>query len=267
MSESAPAQTLALKTYAIPVSNGILEHRERIGSAVWLFLLLIDWTTSEHNGVGIVRKGKPIKLKDLMAALGLRERQVSAQFQRLKSGGYIRAQRTQYGYMIEVMKSKKFVNRDRQKVADLNGQTSNLLPVRPAVSRRNIYNLTDNSTVREQESKKPIPARSKPSDPRIKELADTWAVSYRERCGEAYPFSPKDFGLFKPLLTRFPLLRLKELVELFFKTDDRWIKEEAGFTVGVFVSRLSSLASISAAKRNRSVKTSNVGREPLTYEN
>src|SRR5688572_19752346 len=122
MSESAPARTLTFgrisKTYSIPISNGILEHREQIGSAIWLFLLLIDWTTSERNGIGTVRGGKPIKLKDLMSALGLKERQVSTQLQRLKAGGYIQARRTPYGYVIEVMKSKKFVNRDQQKTAD-----------------------------------------------------------------------------------------------------------------------------------------------------
>jgi hypothetical protein len=59
--------------HAIPVSNGIIEHREKIGSAVWLFLLLIDWTTSEdENGIGKVLGGKPIKLKDLTEALHLK---------------------------------------------------------------------------------------------------------------------------------------------------------------------------------------------------
>jgi phage replication O-like protein O len=109
-------------------------------------------------------------------------------------------------------------------------------------------------------------SRSKVSDPRIKELTDFWAARYFDRVGEDYPFSPKDFGLFRSVLTSFPFPRLKEVVELFFKTDDRWIKEEAGFTVGVFVSRLPSLASISAVNRNRHTKQSHVERD-LTYEN
>jgi len=60
-------------TFPIPVSNGIIEsrHRKNIGSAIWLFLLLIDWTTDEQNGVGRVRGGKPIKVKELMEPLDL----------------------------------------------------------------------------------------------------------------------------------------------------------------------------------------------------
>jgi len=67
------------QNYPPPISNGILEHRAKIGAAIWLFILLIDWTTSEENGVGKVLGGKPIKLRELMGALHLRERQVSSQ--------------------------------------------------------------------------------------------------------------------------------------------------------------------------------------------
>jgi hypothetical protein len=256
--------------HAIPVSNGIIEHREKIGSAVWLFLLLIDWTTSEdENGIGKVLGGKPIKLKDLTEALHLKERQVSSQLQRLRSGGYIRLRRTPYGYSIEVLKSKKFINRDRQrsaehdgsdqqqvtnpdqhKIADHEVETSNKLQQRSAIICRNKEDLTVDYKKQREESKKPILPRSKVSDPRIKELTESWAALYLTRCGEGYPFTKKDFGQFENALRQFDVPRLKELAAQFFATADPWIKEKAGFTVGVFVSRLASLASISAAKLN-----------------
>ena len=87
---------MAAITYAIPVSNGLLEsqHRLKIGSAIWLFLLFIDWTTEEQDGLGRVLGGKPIKVSQLMEALALEERQVRKQLQRLKTGGYIVLSRT-----------------------------------------------------------------------------------------------------------------------------------------------------------------------------
>lgn len=116
-----PSSQIASKqNHLIPISNGIIEHREKIGSAVWLFILLIDWTTTaEENGAGKVLGGKPIKVKDLIEVLHLHERQIRSDLQRLKAGGYIRLTRNPYGYSIEVTKSKKFINRDRQKLADL----------------------------------------------------------------------------------------------------------------------------------------------------
>ena len=86
---------------------------------------------------------------------------------------------------------------------------------------------------------------SKVSDPRIKELTAAWGALYRGRCGEPYPFMEKDFGGFKTALRHYDVPRLKELMALFFKSNNRWVKEESGFTVGVFVSKLASLASIS----------------------
>ena len=40
------------KTYPIPVSNGIFAHRNKIGSAIWVFLWLVDRTTKEVEASG-----------------------------------------------------------------------------------------------------------------------------------------------------------------------------------------------------------------------
>jgi hypothetical protein len=209
------------------------------------------------------------KVERLNGSPSPEERQVSSQLQRLRSGGYIRLRRTPYGYSIEVLKSKKFINRDRQrsaehdgsdqqqvtnpdqhKIADHEVETSNKLQQRSAIICRNKEDLTVDYKKQREESKKPILPRSKVSDPRIKELTESWAALYLTRCGEGYPFTKKDFGQFENALRQFDVPRLKELAAQFFATADPWIKEKAGFTVGVFVSRLASLASISAAKLN-----------------
>jgi hypothetical protein len=255
-----PAAAITKKTYLLPVSNGILDHREKIGSAIWLFILLIDWTTNEEDGVGKVRGGKPIKIKDLMQALHLKERQLRSELQRLKQGGYVRLTRTPYGYSIEVMKSKKFIHRDRQKVAALsfpdrqktaalNGETGRKLPLqtgRKLPEQRRPYRRD----IKERAKGKPSRSKNSDSDPRIKDLTDTWAALYLARSGNRYHFTGKDFGLFQSVLRTFDLPRLKDLMARFFDNADRWVTEKAGFTVGVFVSKLNSLASTFNARLN-----------------
>jgi hypothetical protein len=112
-------------------------------------------------------------------------------------------------------------------------------------------------TVNNGGSKKRSHPHTKDSDPRIKELTDAWAALYSARHGDSYHFTGKDFGLFKSALGTFDLSRLKELMARFFENADSWVKEKAGFTVGVFHSKLNSLASTSAAspRREREVMT------------
>jgi hypothetical protein len=262
------APTNACKqTYLLPISNGIIEHRQKIGSAIWLFMLLIDWTTSEENGVGKVLGGKPVKLRDLMEALHLKERQVSSQLRRLQAESYIRLRRTSYGYSIEVMKSKKFINRDRQKVAD-HGQhktadhiveIGNNLPNRSAISRRNKEDITLDLTNKEREvteSDKLIPdslschpkekrtRAAAASDPRVKVFLTCFAEEYEKRQGVPYAVRwGKEGKLVKEILAVFDLPRLKDLAVRFLESSDPWVLQYGGFTIGVFISQINKLAS------------------------
>jgi hypothetical protein len=104
------------KTFKIPISNGIFEHYGRLKDARWLLDLFIDWTTKEVPGAngrldGIVLGGKPIRDEDTACAF---RGQCSARTtrrwrQRLSRYGYISQKRTPVGYVIRVMKSKKWV--------------------------------------------------------------------------------------------------------------------------------------------------------------
>jgi hypothetical protein len=104
------------KTYIIPVSNGILDsrHRKRIGSAVWVFLFLIDKCTKEqedNNGgwLGLVLGGSPITARYIAEHLGECERSVRRHLKQLEDGGYIvvlSRQGEASGYAVR--KSKKF---------------------------------------------------------------------------------------------------------------------------------------------------------------
>jgi hypothetical protein len=103
-----------VNNYQISVSNGLLtqEHREKIGTAIWEFLWLIDKTTKNKDGVGIVLGGKPIKLCDLSQQMGTSDVNVSRNLHKLKKEGYISILRTPYGMVIEVKKSKKRFNKN-----------------------------------------------------------------------------------------------------------------------------------------------------------
>src|SRR5215813_9116496 len=107
----------------------------------------------------------------------------------------------------------------------------------------------ENNSVRIKRSRS-VP---KDTDSRITELRDTWAALYLARDGATkYHFSGKDFKLFQSALKTFSLPHLKELMGRFFENADSWVKEKAGFTVGVFHSKLNSLASTTSGTARHS---------------
>jgi hypothetical protein len=95
-------------SYAIPVWNGLLEHRKQIDGAIWLFLWLLDAVTNEKDDVGFVHGGAPVKVAAIAQALEFDEWTIRQHFKKLEEGGYIRRRRTPYGYVIHVVKSRKF---------------------------------------------------------------------------------------------------------------------------------------------------------------
>ena len=98
------------RNYLIPISNGLLtaEHRKRMGVAVWEFAWLVDRTTLERDGFGVVLGGKPITYGEIARDLGLSVRTVQENCHTLKDEGYIDMKRTPYGIKFLVAKSKKF---------------------------------------------------------------------------------------------------------------------------------------------------------------
>lgn len=96
------------KSYPIPVWNGILEHCERIGPALWEFLWLLDKITIEKDGKGIVLSGAPVKIERIAGDLGRCDRTVRSNLDRLQDKNYIKRTRTPYGFTIKVLNSRKF---------------------------------------------------------------------------------------------------------------------------------------------------------------
>jgi hypothetical protein len=100
---------LGKPSYPIAVWNGILEHRDRMGSAVWEFLWCLDRVTREKDGVGLVLGGKPVKIQEIVdGCRGSDPETVRLHLKILDDRKYIRRRRTPYGYSIEVLNSRKF---------------------------------------------------------------------------------------------------------------------------------------------------------------
>jgi len=56
----------------------------------------------------------------------------------------------------------------------------------------------------------------------------------------------KDSKLIKELPAAFDLPRLKDLAVRFFESPDPWVRQNGGFTVGVFISQINKLTSTGA---------------------
>jgi len=98
------------KSYPFPVWSGLLsrKHRGQMGTAIWMFLWLLDRVTKERDGWGIVLGGKPIKDKEIAQFFGLHVNSVRSERTILLDGGYIEARRTPYGISYRVRNSRKF---------------------------------------------------------------------------------------------------------------------------------------------------------------
>jgi phage replication O-like protein O len=89
-------------------------------------------------------------------------------------------------------------------------------------------------------------------DPRVRRYAEYWCPKFLAIFGEKYPWSGKDGKIVKDLLPLYGLERLIELGDLFFEIKDEFVNGQAGFTIGVFKSRIATLISTKrAAKTER----------------
>lgn len=103
------------ESHFIPVWNGLLEHREKVGTAIWEFFWLLDKITREvydpsgsGRKIGHVLGLKPVRADEIARDQKVDERSVRRALDRLEAGGYIRRVRTPHGFRIEVLNSHKF---------------------------------------------------------------------------------------------------------------------------------------------------------------
>ena len=103
-------------SYPLPIWNGLLEHRKKIGPAIWEFLWLIDKITIEDaGGIGWVLGKAPVKAERVAKDLDEHPNTARTNLEALESCGYITRKRTPHGHVIGVRNSKKFDAFRRQK--------------------------------------------------------------------------------------------------------------------------------------------------------
>ncbi len=96
-------------SFTFPVWNGILEHREKIGPAIWEFLWCLDKVTFEdEDGIGWCLGKTPIDTKRIADDLNEHQNTAYANMERLAADAYIVRKRTPRGYCIGVVNSRKF---------------------------------------------------------------------------------------------------------------------------------------------------------------
>jgi len=102
-------------TATFPVSQGLLKHRKRMGSAIWEYLWLVSTVTQdEPDGQGdfdgVVLRGEPIPARRIANDLDESTFTARANLRRLEREGYIRRSRTiGEGHVYVVTKSKKWL--------------------------------------------------------------------------------------------------------------------------------------------------------------
>src|SRR5258708_1749944 len=96
-------------SHVIPLWNGILEHREKIGPALWEFVwCLAKITREDEHGIGGCLGGAPIDAKRIARDLKEHPNTTYENLIRLANDAYIIRKRTPRGYAIGVVNSRKF---------------------------------------------------------------------------------------------------------------------------------------------------------------
>lgn len=100
-------------SYPIKIWSGLLldGHTRKIENALWEFIWLINKVTKEEGGIGMVLRGKPIKVEQIAEDLQRDYRTILRHLKRLEEYGYINLKRCPYGFVIKINNSKKFKNR------------------------------------------------------------------------------------------------------------------------------------------------------------
>ncbi len=95
-------------------------------------------------------------------------------------------------------------------------------------------------------------SHSNGSDPRVKEFLTYWQDEYQKRTGSPYVITHgKDGKIIKTLLATFDLAKVKDAALRFFDSKDPWVRENGGFTIGVFASQFNKIVSTKPPQRSQ----------------
>ena len=138
--------------------------------------------------------------------------------------------------------------------------------VKTTSQRRRHTKPNKNKTQESTESEKLIPdslstkekrKRTRPApDPRVEPFLTWFAEEYQKRHDAPYAVNwGKDGRLIRELPPAFDLPRLKALALRFFESQDPWVRQNGGFTVGVFISQINKLTSTGSNSHAKPVRS------------
>jgi hypothetical protein len=97
-------------------------------------------------------------------------------------------------------------------------------------------------------------------DDRVRPFLVWFAEEYEKRHSAPYAIRwGKDGKLVKELPSAFDLARLKDLAVQFLESSDPWVRQNGGFTVGVFISQINKLASTSGNGHTKPPEVKDLG--------
>ena len=102
---------MAASARMLPVSDGVLDHRRRMGSSIWEYLWLLAHVTVTEPGenqtcVGMVDRGDPIPTSRIACDLKRSREATLVNLERLEAGNYISrsaASGHAYSYRIHIL--------------------------------------------------------------------------------------------------------------------------------------------------------------------
>jgi hypothetical protein len=162
----------------IQISQGLLEHYEKMKESVWLFMWLIDKQTSEE---GEVLFGEPINYNTVAKDIpGLTHITYRRWVNKLKAEKYITLKRNPYGYIFTINNPKKMFKRViKNDLSDTPDSTKMSDPDGSKMSTRPIKN--ERSHILHEINLKYIPPKSPKGDEKKIAVRKTLPVRRNER--------------------------------------------------------------------------------------
>ena len=99
-----------MKGFGIEIKNTLLDpkHIKTMGSAIWLYMWLVDKMTSiGEDQVGKVLGGRPVKFEEIQKELGISKNTYSRWISKLKAYPYIETTLAPQGVIFRVFKAHK----------------------------------------------------------------------------------------------------------------------------------------------------------------
>ncbi len=234
---------------SVKVMTRVWEYSQAKHSELLIMLALADWSDDAGASYPSIPKlARKARLTGRQTRRALNELETIGEIHRNRSNGG-RDRPNHYLIILTENPDKITLKKIQGKNYPEKNDQETLVKMSGALIRHRTVNKKEST-----ESDKLIPdslstkskrklTRPAPDD-RVKPFLTWFAEEYERRIGGPYaPKWGKDGKLIKELPPAFDLPRLKDLAVRFFESPDPWVRQNGGFTVGVFISQINKISS------------------------